>query len=365
MPAPPSAALEYNQALVRLLSEADAAVSELSGLGRYLPNPELLIAPYIRREAVASSRIEGTEADLTDLLLDELAPERTSPQSDVLEVRNYVAALNLGIERIGRLPLAGRLVRELHRVLMRDVRGEYATPGEFRRTQNWIGPPRSTLNTATYVPPPPEEMKDCLKQWEIFVNERGDMPDLIRCALMHEYFESIHPFIDGNGRIGRLLITLFLIERGRLSKPLLYLSTYIERHRRDYYELLQRVRTRGDVASWVEYFLVAVRHTSREALKQSSALIALRDRARAQLEGEHRALVLLDQLFVNPYLSVARAAEKLRVSIPTADKTLKQLARTGLLEETTGRNWGRVWVAKPVLDLIVGPEELRWHRHQQ
>jgi Fic family protein len=203
-----------------LLSQADAALSELSGLGRYLPNPDLLIAPYVKREAVASSRIEGTQADLSDLLLDEIEPKRTPPGSDVLEVRNYVAALHRGIRDLEKLPLSCRLVRELHAVLMQDVRGHDQTPGRFRRSQNWIGPPGCTLADATYVPPPEPEMHECLKHWEQFLHQRGQMPELIQCARIHEHFEAIHPFLDGNGRIGRLLITLFLIERGRLSKPL-------------------------------------------------------------------------------------------------------------------------------------------------
>jgi Fic family protein len=352
-PAPPS--IEYTSELALALSQADAALSELSGLGRYLPNPDLLIAPYVKREAVASSRIEGTQADLSDLLLDELAPQKTAPGSDVLEVRNYVAALNLGIRKLEELPMASRLIRELHRVLMRNVRGEYATPGEFRRSQNWIGAPGSTLETATYVPPPPDQMVECLKHFEQFVNQRGTMPDLVQCALMHEHFEAIHPFIDGNGRIGRLLITLFLLERKRLSKPLLYLSSYIEQHRSDYYELLQRIRTEGDWTSWLMYFLTAVRETSHSAMRQANALVALRERARSKLAGEHRATALLDELFINPYVTVARAAKLLKVSEPTADKTVKFLSDKGMLEETTGRAWGRVWVARPILRVIENP----------
>ena len=233
IPAAPPPEFHYRSDLVILLSEADAALSELSGLGIYLPNPDLLIAPYVKREAVASSRIEGTQADLSDLLLDEIEPKRTPPGSDVYEIRNYVAAMQLGLRRLDQLPLAGRLIREMHAVLMQGVRGTTLTPGEFRRSQNWIGPPGSTLATATYVPPQPDQMHDCLKNWEQFVNARGAMPELVQCAIMHENFEAIHPFLDGNGRIGRLLITLYLIERGRLSKPLLYLSSYIEQHKQD------------------------------------------------------------------------------------------------------------------------------------
>lgn len=355
VPAPPPPEIAYDKELTMQLSKADAALSELSGLGRFLPNPDLLIAPYMKREAVASSRIEGTQADLTDLLLDELAPERTAPDSDVLEVRNYVAALNLGLQKLDKLPFAGRLVRELHGVLMKNVRGEFATPGEFRRTQNWIGPLGSTLDTATYVPPPVEEMHECLHQWEVFANRRDILPDLVQCAILHENFEAIHPFIDGNGRIGRLLITLFLIERGRLSKPLLYLSSYIERHRRDYYDLLQRIRTDGDWRSWLLYFLTAVRETASSAVTQSSSLLALREACRQKLGANHRALALLDELFMNPYVTAARAAERLGVTIPTASKSIRALEQAGMLKESTGREWGRIWVAKPILDAVEKP----------
>lgn len=352
VPAPPPPELDYSADLVILLSEADAALSELSGLGRYLPNPDLLIAPYVKREAVASSRIEGTQADLSDLLLDEVEPKHTPPGSDVYEIRNYIAAMNLGIRKLNELPLAGRLIREMHAVLMQGVRGDRLTPGEFRRSQNWIGPPGSTLTTATYVPPPPDRMDECLKHWERFVNARGAMPELVQCAIVHEHFEAIHPFLDGNGRIGRLLITLYLMERGRLSKPLLYLSSYIERHKADYYELLQRIRTDGDWGAWVRYFLIAVRVTSHDATVQSRALLALRDEYRAKLATEHRAHALLDELFVNPYTTVARAAKQLGVTKPTAHKTIDRLVHVGMLREATGREWGRTWLAKPILDAV-------------
>jgi Fic family protein len=352
-PAPLPPEIHYDAGLILLLSQADAALSELSGLGRYLPNPDLLIAPYVKREAVASSRIEGTQADLSDLLLDEIEPKRTPPGSDVLEVRNYVAALNRGLKRLDTFPLAGRLVRDLHQVLMQGVRGHDMTPGEFRRSQNWIGPPGCTLAEATYVPPPHDpEMHECLKHWEKFMNQRGQMPELIQCALIHEHFEAIHPFLDGNGRIGRLLITLFLIERGRLSKPLLYLSSYIEQNKADYYALLQRIRTHGDWTGWLRYFLAAVRDTARSAIDQSQAIIKLRERFRERLKQAHKALTLLDELFINPYTTISRAAEQLGVTPPTASKTVALLAKAGMLEEVTGREWGRVWVAKPILKAV-------------
>lgn len=359
-PAPLPPEIKYDTALTLLLSQADAAISELSGLGRYLPNPDLLITPYVNQEAVASSRIEGTRADLSALLLDEIDPERTPPSSDVLEVRNYVAALNLGIRRLDKLPLAGRLVRDLHGVLMRGVRGQERTPGEFRRSQNWIGPPTCTLMDATYVPPPHDpEMQECLKHWEHFTNQRGQMPELIQCALIHEHFEAIHPFLDGNGRIGRLLIVLFLIERGRLSKPLLYLSKYIEQQKTQYEDLLQRIRTHGDWSGWLRFFLIAVRDTARNAMKQGESILKLRERFQEKLKKKHRELILLDELFVNPYVTVSRAAEKLGIAKPTASKTIQELEKAGMLQEATGREWGRMWVAKPILKAVELPGFIR------
>ena len=351
VPAPLPPELRYEAGLVLALSRADAALSELSGLGRQLPNPNLLIAPYVRREAVLSSRIEGTRASLSDLLLDEAEVE-PSRDGDVREVRNYVEALEYGLERLRDLPLSLRLVRELHERLMRGVRGDLATPGEFRRSQNWIGPAGSTPATAPYVPPPPDQMMDCLANWESFLHDRELFPDLVQCAVMHEQFEAIHPFLDGNGRVGRLLITLFLVERGRLSQPLLYLSDYIEAHRRDYYESLQRVRTEGDWPGWLRFFLAGVEETARSAVRQASRLMDLRETYRQRLNRRPNALRLLDELFANPYLTAARAARVLGVSGPTARQAIAVLREEGLLAEMTGRSWGRVYLARPILEAI-------------
>ena len=357
IPAPLPPLLVYDDDLVLALSRADAALSELSGLGRHLPNPHLLIAPYVRREAVLSSRIEGTKASLSDLLLDEMENAASVPRDDddVREVRNYVVALEYGIKRLRDLPLSLRLVRELHARLMKGVRGERATPGEFRRSQNWIGPPGSTPATAPYVPPPPEHMKEALADWERFLHEREKLPDLIQCALMHEQFEAIHPFLDGNGRVGRLLITLFLIERGRLSQPLLYLSAYIEAHRQDYYALLQRVRTDGDWIGWLRFFITGVTETAGEAVRHAGRLMDLREKFRARLRDKPKALALLDQLFINPYMTVARAERILKVSNPTARQAVTLLQKNGMLDEISGRAWGRLYLAKPILRAIENP----------
>jgi len=356
LPAPLPPELKYDSSLTLALSRADAALSELSGLGRVLPNPHLLIAPYVRREAVLSSRIEGTRASLSDILLDEAKADAPRDHAaDILEVRNYVSALEHGMAQLRTLPLSLRLVREIHGKLMQDGRGEHATPGEFRRSQNWIGPAGSTPENAPYVPPPPDEMQEALGHWEKFLHEWEKMPDLIQCALVHEQFEAIHPFLDGNGRVGRLLITLFLIERGRLSQPLLYLSGYIEEHRQDYYDLLQRVRTHGDWSSWLRYFLAGVTETARDAVSRAGQLTDLRTEWRERLRGETKALCLLDELFLNPFITVAKAQAALKVSNPTARLAVGQLQKHGIVKETSGRTWRRVYVAKSVLDIIDKP----------
>ena len=352
----PSPGIAYDTDLVAALSRADAAVSELSGLGRFLPNPHLLIASYVRREAVLSSRIEGTRASLSDILLDEVhADIPHGDEADVREVRNYVTALEFGIRRLRRLPLSLRLVRELHGKLMKGVRGNSATPGEFRRSQNWIGPAGSTPATATYVPPPVAEMNRALGHWEQSLHQRDKYPDLIQCALMHEQFEAIHPFLDGNGRIGRLLITLFLMERGRLTQPLLYLSAYIEAHRQDYYLLLQRVRTHCDWPAWLRFFLTGVAETANDALTRAASLMNLRETYRRRLTGKPNALVLLDALFANPYIAAAGAQKILGVSNPTARQVIAALEKAGMLREITGRKWGQLFVARPILKVIEKP----------
>jgi Fic family protein len=352
VPSPLPPAIPWSDELVRTLSQADAALSELSGLGSLLPNPHLLIAPYVRREAVLSSRIEGTTTDLSELLIDEADAGPPRDPDDVREVRNYVRALEYGVKRLRDFPLSLRLVRELHERLMKGVRGDRATPGEFRRSQNWIGPPGASLQTATYVPPPVDEMMSALDAWERFLHERDKLPDLIQCALMHEQFEAIHPFLDGNGRVGRLLITLFLIERKRLSQPLLYLSAYIEANRDDYYELLQGVRTRGDWSSWLIYFLRGVAEIGMEAVERSGRLLNLRERFRKKVAQSPRALKLLDTLMTNPFVTVSRAQKLLGVSNPTAREAVNRLQAAGLLEETTGRSWGKLYLAKPILRII-------------
>lgn len=347
----------YTPALVRAISEADAALSELSGTGRLLPNPHVLIAPYVRREAVLSSRIEGTQASLSDLLEDEAGVSPSAAPDDVREVRNYITALDHGMSRLDGLPLSLRLIREVHARLMEGVRGNTATPGEFRRSQNWIGPPGSTPTTAPYVPPPVQEMHAALGEWEKFLHWRGEMPDLVQCALIHEHFEAIHPFLDGNGRVGRLLITLFLMDRGRLSQPLLYLSEFIERHRREYYEGLHRIRTHGDWHGWLMYFLGGVRWSAARASRQAMQLLDLREQLCITLSSTPKVLPLVDALFTNPYVNPPRLQKLLGVSDPTARVMIVKLEKLGVLREVTGRAWGKLWLAERVMKAIEDPGE--------
>jgi Fic family protein len=341
---------------VLALSRADAALSELSIAGEQLPNPHLLIAPYLRQEAVLSSRIEGTQTTLSELLMDEvaIAPAQRDP-GDLREVRNYIEALEYGIARLNELPLSLRFVRELHERLMQGVRGAHVTPGEFRRSQNWIGPPGSSLANATYVPPPVDEMNKALNDWELFLHDRTSLPDLVQCALVHEHFEAIHPFLDGNGRVGRLLITLFLIERRRLTQPLLYLSAYIEAHRSDYYDALLRVCTEGDWRSWLLFFLRGVQETGVQAAKQARDIIGIREEYRQKVWGRPKALALVDEVLRSPYVTVAEAQRVLGVSNPTARTAVQVLVAAGLLREVGDRRWRRLYVARPVLDVLEAP----------
>jgi Fic family protein len=347
--------ISYDPGLVFALSRADTALSELSGVGRQLPNPHLLITPYMRQEALLSSRIEGTRASLSDMLLDEVEgiAGDAPGAADRREVRNYIDALEAGLEalRAGR-PITLNLVRELHGLLMTGVRGRLSSPGRFRINQNWIGASDSDVHSAEYVPPPPELLMDLLSDLEQFLNTSDEFPDLIQCAIVHEQFEAIHPFLDGNGRMGRLLITLFLVERGRLSQPLLYLSSYIEPRRQDYYALLQRVRTDGDWNAWFLFFLEGVEQTARQAVRQTKQLMDLREDFRHRVRSKPNALALVDPLFSNPLITTKRAQDFLAVSDPTARAAISALTEAGILSEYEERSWRRLYVSKPILEIL-------------
>lgn len=369
LPVPLPPALTFSPALVRALSAADQALGELRGLGGALANnPHLLIRPLARREAVLSSRIEGTRASLDDLLAYEATQlSFLEPASDVREVHNYVRALEYGLERINTLPVSLRLIRELHARLMEGVRGDVWTPAaenaasEFRRSQNWIGGATeqrlagSTLETAPYVPPPVDDMLAALGDLENFIHAPSDLPPLIRLGLIHYQFEAIHPFLDGNGRVGRLLIALLLSAWQLLPQPLLYLSAYFESNRREYYDLLLAVSQRAAWEEWLLYFLEGVRQQSLDAVDRISRLQALRAQYQAHLQTRRapaRLLRAVDLLFAQPVLTARQVEAALGINFPGAQRLIDQFVQAGLLREITGGRRNRIYRADEILAII-------------
>jgi len=357
-PLPPK--LVWDDSLVSLISAADIALGTLSGLGETLPNPHLLVYPFVRREAVLSSRIEGTQSSFSDLLLFEAT--RVEKQPDVSEVQNYVRAIEYGLKRLDELPLSLRLIRELHAILMEGVRGEQATPGEFRQSQNWIGSPGCSLNEATFVPPPVLEMQGALAQLEEFLHTDASLPLLVQLALVHYQFEAIHPFLDGNGRIGRLLITFFLCERTLLSQPLLYLSAFFEQHRQEYYDLLLQVSQRGAWRKWIQFFLRAVVSQSSDAVQRSRLLLNLQQSYRQISLSKHMpptAGQLVELIFMRPVLNVKLAQGLLGVTFAGAQKAIHLLEGEGILTEITGGKRNKAYAAKEILDILEDDFSLR------
>jgi len=345
--------------MVSQLSRTDRALGELSGIGRALPNPHLLILPFARREAVLSSRIEGTQASLSDLYAFEAAP-RAEETGDVREVFNYVRALEFGLSRLKDLPVSLRLTREIHERLMRGVRGEHSTPGEFRRSQNWIGPPRCLLNEATYVPPPVDEMRACLDAFEHFLHAEHDIPPLVQLALIHYQFEAIHPFLDGNGRVGRLILVMLLCLWDLLPQPLLYLSAYFEANRQTYYEFLLSVSQRGTWSEWVLFFLEGVESQARDAVRRSHRIQDLRRGYRARFQTTHssaRLLQVVDLLFAAPIVTVNQVKEAIGVSFQSANRYISQLEEAGIVREITGQTRNRLYSAGEIIRAIEGPLE--------
>jgi len=356
-PLPPE--IKWTPNLVRALSDADRLVGRLAGEGGRLPNPHLLMRPFVRREAVLSSRIEGTQATLGELLAAEAGAVVERSPEDLREVGNYVVALEHGLGRLNKLPLSLRLVRELHEKLLERVRGGHATPGEFRRSQNWIGPPGCTLETATYIPPPPTEMVTCLGEWEKFLHDT-QLPPLLQIALVHYQFEAIHPFLDGNGRVGRLLITLFLVERSILPTPLLYLSAFFEATRQDYYQRLLAISKGGDWEAWLLYFLNGMARQSEDALSRVERINALLGKWRLSVAGtsSKHGLLLLDMLTANPFLTIKKAAKKLEVAFTTAQRAVEKLEMLGILSRVSEAKRDRVYCAKPLLEILEEPARI-------
>jgi len=352
-PLPPAPPLIYDGELQALLSAADRDIGRLDALASLLPNPDLFVAMYVRHEAVLSSQIEGTQSTLEDVLAYEAEALRDDTPRDVEEVVNYVRAMNHGLARLPDLPLSLRLLREIHAELMRGVRGGDKSPGEFRTSQNWIGPTGCTLRTASFIPPPPHELMATLGQLENFLHSARDtVPLLVRCALAHAQFETIHPFLDGNGRVGRLLVTLMLCEDGALTRPLLYLSLYLKAHRAEYYDRLTAIRQQGHWEAWTKFFLRGVSATARAATRTAQDIVALRDMHRGAVRRNAKALALLDHLMLQPTVSIKRVAALLGCTPPTAAKLVGELQARGWLRELTGYGRNRLWRYQPYVDLF-------------
>jgi Fic family protein len=351
VPPPLPTPLELDRDLVRVLSEADRAIGRLAGAGHLLPNPYLLSHVLLRREAVLSSRIEGTQASLSDLVLFEVDQDRPRVD-DVREVANYVAAMEWALDPEQPLPMCLRLLRGVHQTLLTGVRGGYATPGEFRTSQNWIGAPGCTLDTASYIPPPPERLWECLDGLEKAMYAEHDMPPLVALACLHYQFEAIHPFVDGNGRVGRLLVGLLLCEWGLLPAPLLDLSAYLEPRRDEYYARLLAVSTDGDWHGWVEFFLRGVALQAADAVHRAQRLRSLQNdyRARVSARGSSGLLgTLVDALIDTPAITMRRAERLLGVSYRTARESVGKLVAAGILREVTGRSRSRIYLAHEVV----------------
>jgi Fic family protein len=352
-PLPPR--IELGMATVNLLSEATLALGELQGVGQTLPNPHLLIGPFLRREAVSSSRIEGTVTDLRQLLLFEADPSGGQPSDDNREVVNYVASLNYGLRRLQDLPVSPRLMREVHERLMSGVRGEGKMPGEFRNRQDMIGRPGQSPREARFVPPPVVEMRESLNALEKYIARPSGFPVLIDLALIHYQFEAIHPFLDGNGRLGRLLISLLLCERRLLTRPLLYLSSYFEQNRDEYMDLLLAVSRRGQWTTWIDFFLKGVARQSRLAIGRANALFSLRDDYREQVQAftkSSSAIRLVDLLFEQPAVTAKQVADRLRLTFRTASLIIAKFVGQNILEEATGKERNRVYIAPEIIRTI-------------
>jgi len=353
---PPVPPVEITGRRQVLLDRATLAVGRLDSIGTLLPAPQLFLYSYVRREAVLSSQIEGTQSSLSDLLLYELTEAPGSPVDDVVEVSSYVAALHYGMDRLrGGFPLSNRLLREMHGILMAKGRGRDKQPGEFRRSQNWIGGNRP--GSARFVPPPPQEVEPCMAALETFLHdEHAPMPVLLRAALAHVQFETIHPFLDGNGRLGRLLIALLLHHGGLLSEPLLYLSLYFKQHRATYYDLLNRVRTTGDWEAWVDFFLEGVEHTATSAVDTTRRLVRLFDDDIRRMHHVGRptatSLRVLAALRQRPVLTITAASELTAMSFPTASKAMDRLVAAGIAREYTGHRRNRAFVYDAYLTIL-------------
>jgi len=345
---PPVPPIDYDDELRHLLSDADRALGRLDGSIQTLPNPGLFVFMYVRKEAVLSSQIEGTQSSINDILKVEAQVFDPERPHDVNEVLNYVNAMNYGLKRLEELPLSLRLISEIHERLLRNVRGQHNRPGEWRQTQNWIGPPGCLLSEASFVPPPPHEVMEALGRLEVFLHQADAIPALVKIGLAHAQFETIHPFLDGNGRVGRLLVTFLLCESKILLKPVLYLSHYFKRRREEYYERLQAVRDRGEWEQWLKFFLSGVLEVSHEATDTARRIVALREEHRRHIVGNFgrsagNGLIILEGLFERPMMNVNEMATKLGITFAAANNLAQRFVEAKMLVEITGQQRYRVF----------------------
>jgi Fic family protein len=352
---PPLPAIEMEK-IYPLLDQANVALGRLDGLSIILPDPSLYLYMYVRKEAVLSSQIEGTQSSLSDLLLYENQEVVGVPNQDVVEVSNYVAAMEHGLKRIqGGFPLSLRLIREMHEVLLNEGRGSSSSPGEFRRSQNWIGGTRP--GNAKFVPPPPEKVMSLLDALEKFLHDDTvTLPALVKAALAHHQFETIHPFLDGNGRLGRLLITFILCVEGIMREPMLYLSLYFKTHRQSYYDHLQLVRETGDWEEWIQFFLKGVIETAHQAIETAQLILKLftEDRKKIEAIGKTSASLLIIHHYLQrfPLTEAKKIVEHCKISLPTANKSLRHLADLGIIKEITGKARNKMYVYQKYLDIL-------------
>lgn len=332
---PPDPLLNFDLEMMNLLSSADRRLGRLDGITQILPNPDLFVAMYVKKEAVLSSQIEGTQASLIDVLAEDKQND-SNKGKNVEDVVNYVNAMNYGLKRLADLPLCLRLIREIHAILLKNVRGSEKNPGEFRRSQNWIGPGGCTLTNATFVPPPVTEMIEAMDDLEIFMHSNDDMPPLVKIGLIHAQFETIHPFLDGNGRMGRLLTTFWLCQQSILASPLLYLSYYFKMNRTEYYDRLMNVRKKGDWEGWIKFFLRGIIFVSDESTNTAKEILKMKEEHIAIIDGGVRnranGLKLLDNLFEYPIITIKKVEELLGVTYPTASTIVNEFCNLGLLK---------------------------------
>ncbi len=358
-PLPVDPPLVFDAEMITLLSKADRQLGRLDGITQILPNPDLFVAMYVRKEAVLSSQIEGTQASLIDVLQEE--EEKIDVNKSVEEVVNYVKSINYGLKRLNDLPLCLRLIKEIHEILLQDGRGSERNPGKFRRSQNWIGPAGCTLSTATFVPPPVHEMKIAMGDLEMFIHKDDDIPPLIKIGMVHAQFETIHPFLDGNGRMGRLIITFWLCQQEILSQPLLYLSYYFKKNRTEYYDRLMEIRTKGKWEEWVKFFLKGISEVSVESINTAKAILTMKDEyndtINRTVKNPSNGLKLLEIIFERPIVTITKVSELLNISYPTANSLIGEFCNLGILTPYDNVRRNKKYYFKKFIDILqVGTE---------